>query len=340
MERKDLLIGIDLGTSWTAIATSKEDHRAIFQSVVGYPKDIIGAKILGGTYIVGEEALQKSFLNPVFPLDDGVIKESGDKAFDAARKLIEYAVELAGPEEDERICGVVGVPANASVTNRELVLALAEEVMDVALVVSEPFAVGYGMDKLVNCIVIDIGAGTSDICGLKGTLPKPDDQASMSKAGNFIDDLLMDSIIVKYPNVQVNKIVCRSIKEQHAFVGKPKEPVIVDMREEGKPVKVDLTDEIRGACEAIVPDIIEQVQKLIRGFAPEDQAAAASNIVLAGGGSRIRGLDQMIIEELHEYGDIMVTCVPDIMYSGAEGALKLATDVPPEYWGELGEVSA
>jgi rod shape-determining protein MreB len=207
----------------------------------------------------------------------------------------------------------------------------------VALVVSEPFLVAYQQEKLVNSIVIDIGAGTTDLCGLKGRLPHPDDQMSNTKAGDYIDELLMSAVRLRYPGLQLTKQVCKQIKEQHAFVGPVENRVEVTLREEGRPVVVDITEELGYACQAIVPEILEAVEYLIARFDPADQEATLQNIILAGGGSRIKGLDRMIANGLEAFGPVQIHSVDDILYAGAEGALKLARELPPEYWGQLGD---
>jgi rod shape-determining protein MreB len=336
MSEQDLLLGIDLGTSRTAVVTNR-GVRTVFDSAVAYPRDLIGVKLLGSTHVVGDEALGKSFLEVDFPLKDGVLKETGDIQRDAARKLIAYAVTQGMPNEGDRICAIIGVPANASKVNKNLLLELARESVDVALVVSEPFLVAYRLDRLVNSIVIDIGAGTTDLCGLKGRLPHYDDQFSNTKAGDYIDELLMSALHLRFPGIQLTKQVCKKIKESHAFVGPASAPVQVTLREEGRPVAVDVTEELRYACQAIVPEILEALEQLIARFDPSDQEEVLKNIILAGGGSRIKGLDQMIAEGLSEFGDVQVSCIEDVVYTGCDGGLKLATELPPEYWGQLGE---
>ncbi len=336
-KEKDLLIGIDLGTSRTSIMTDR-GLKTMIDSVVGYPKDLIGVKLLGATHVVGSEALERHYLNHYYPLEDGVIKETGDREQEVAKELIRHVVNLANPQSGDRVCGIVGVPARASAFNKEVLLELSREVMDVAMVTSEPFMVAYGQDVLLNSIVIDIGAGTVDLCALKGKVPDEDDQVTLLKAGNYIDELLLESIQMRYPNVQVNQRIARAIKEQYAFVGKPQEKIKVTMRENGKPVAVDVTEELELACNAIVPDIVEQIQHLIQGFDPEDQETALSNIVLAGGGSRISGLDEVLRKSLRDYGNVNVRAVEDPDYAGCLGGLKLASDLPPDYWDHVGEM--
>jgi rod shape-determining protein MreB len=338
MDKHDLLIGIDLGTSRTSVVSSR-GARITFNSVVGFPKDVIGVRLLGSTFAVGDEVLDKSYLDLHYPLEDGVLKESGDQDHDTARKLLEYAIARAEPNEGERICAIIGVPADASGVNQTRVLELVKDMVDVAMVTSEPFLVAFGLEKLINSIVIDIGAGTIDICGLKGGIPRADDQTSLVKAGDFIDDLLMKSISSRYPGAKLTKRLVKEIKDAHAFVGKAEQPVEVTLREAGKPVVVDITDEVRHACEAIVPEILEYTEKLVAGFDPMDQAEALQNIILAGGGSKIVGLAQMIANGLSEYGDINVSTVKDVVYAGCDGALKLARELPPEYWNQVGSTT-
>jgi rod shape-determining protein MreB and related proteins len=60
--------------------------------------------------------------------------------------------------------------------------------------------------------------------------------------------------------------------------------------------------------------------------------AVLRNIVLAGGGSRIRGLARHIEREMGGYGPCKVTCVEDPLFAGADGCLALAKEMPDEYW--------
>lgn len=334
-----ILVGIDFGTSRTAVMTNR-GYKDIIRSVVGYPKDVIGLKLVGKSQVFGEEALKHhSALTLYYPLEDGVIREASKNDYNAAYELIKHVVEQARQGSKDDVCGVIGVPARASIINKELLLKIAQDLMSVSVVVSEPFMVAYYLDKLNNSIIIDIGAGTVDICGMKGTIPSPKDQVTLLKAGDYIDERLESLILQHYPDVQATTNFLRIIKEQYGFVGEPDKPAKVNMRVDGKPVELDITEDLQMVCESIVPDIVEHLEAIIREFDPEDQPQALLNIYLAGGGSKMRGIDSFIAAQLHEYGDVRVTCVADSDYIGSSGALKMATEVPPELWDQIGFLS-
>jgi rod shape-determining protein MreB len=52
---------------------------------------------------------------------------------------------------------------------------------------SEPFSVAYGLDWLEDVLVIDIGAGTTDLCRMHGTMPEEADQVMFDIAGDAVD---------------------------------------------------------------------------------------------------------------------------------------------------------
>ncbi|MBF0350106.1 MAG: rod shape-determining protein [SAR324 cluster bacterium] len=330
-----LRIGIELGTSKTAVQSNR-GAKAMFPSVVGYPKDLIGAQLLNGTKAIGEEALSKqSSLDIHYPLEAGVIKAT---EMDSARLILEHAVKLAQPGEHDDISLVIGVPARTSFNHKEDLLKLARDLAGTTLVVSEPFMVAYGLGKLNHAIVIDIGAGTTDICVLTGKIPEDEEQLTIAQGGDYIDHILKKLISEHFPEVQISKKQVQSIKEQHAFVGKPEKSVIVTLRVAGKPQQFDLTREIRTACETLIEPILDCMETLLQRIDPEDQDDTLNNIYLSGRCSRIKGLDKVLQEHLRDYGSVYVTGVEDPDFAGCHGALKIAMEVPVENWNELGEV--
>jgi len=334
-----LFLGIDFGTSRTAVMSDR-GYKSITPSVVGYPKDIIGIKFLGKAQVFGEEAMKNRAALTIYrPLEDGVIRDASERDYNAALELLKHVVAEAKKDcgDNVQVSSILGVPSKASLMNKELLLEIAHQVVSTAMIVSEPFMVAYQLNKLNNSIIVDIGAGTVDICGVKGSIPGPKDQITTVKGGDYIDERLEAAIRQKFYDVQVTRNLIRTIKEQHAFVGAPPtNPLLVTLRSEGKPGTYDITAEMRTVCESIVPDIVENIIDIMKGYDPEDQPEVLKNIYLAGGGSQIKGLAGMLEERLHDYGEIKVRCVEDPDFTGCAGALKLTQDLPSEHWDKVG----
>ena len=98
------------------------------------------------------------------------------KNLKAAQDLLQHLVDLAHPGRGDVLFGVVGVPSRASAENKQAMLEAARNVLDSVMIVSEPFTVAYGMERMSDILVIDIGAGTTDLCRMHGTVPGPDDE--------------------------------------------------------------------------------------------------------------------------------------------------------------------
>ena len=76
--------------------------------------------------------------------------------------------------------------------------------------------------------------------------------------------------------------------------------------------------------------------KLIATFDPEFQDRLKNRVLLAGGGSMIKGLDTAIERQMYEtLGGGKVIRIEEPIYGGANGALKIAHDMPAEFWEQL-----
>ncbi len=330
-ESKNLFIGIDLGTNHTAITTSDGKKNSIL-SLVGTPKDAVASKFLKKERLYGEEALKhRVALNLFKPIESGVLKNQRDE-IEASKGLLDCVMRSVNADREVSKYAIIGVPAQASVLNKKIITEMAKEFFDGIMVASEPFCVAYNLGQLEHSLIVDIGAGTTDLCRVHGTLPEPDDQISSHKAGDFIDRELVRLISDEYTNARVTTEMAKRWKEQYSFVGESNEEYIVDVPVDSSILKLSITTEIKNACESILPDIINGISKLISTYDPDFQEALRSNIWLAGGGSLIRNLDNKLEEELELIDGGSVFCDKDPVFGGADGALKLAMDMPAEFW--------
>jgi len=336
-----LYVGIDLGTSRTSVSSSN-GVRDTVESFVGYPKDPVARKLLGRDVLFGEEAREKRLsLRLHRPLEHGVLSfnkdgEEDSESLRAAQDLVREIVKRAKPRADELVYAVIGVPAQASIHNKDAILKAARESVDSVMLCSEPFAVAYGQNMLDDALVIDIGAGTVDLCRMHGTMPEESDQLTMTTAGDFVDEELGKEISAKFPDAQHTKQMIKAIKEKHSTVQAEATGIVVKLPVNGKPTEFDITDCVKAACARIVPPIVEGLGKLIGTFDPEFQERLKGRVVLAGGGSMIKGLDRAIEAYMQEHlGSGTVVRLEEPIYGGANGALNIAHDMPEEYWTEL-----
>ncbi|MGZ8410319.1 MAG: rod shape-determining protein, partial [Hyphomicrobium sp.] len=240
----DLIVGIDLGTSRSAI-TASNGKKTWIESYVGWPKDFIARKLIGKPIVFGEEALDHRLALDLYrPLERGVIKE-GTRDQEAVREVIEHLIHLVEPRANGRTRAVVGVPAESFKSNKLAIKHALGDSVAHAMVVSEPFAVAYGLGMLDNAMVIDIGAGTVDFCIMHGAVPGEDDQRTIFTGGDYIDQQLENFLRERYPGSAFNLNMVRRFKEKHSFIGEAPAAVEVDIPVEGRPTRHDITNEMR-----------------------------------------------------------------------------------------------
>ena len=333
--KKDVLhVGIDLGTSRSAIAASSGE-RHVVESYVGWPVDMVARKVVKKPVLFGHEALEnRPMLDLHRPLERGLIKEGSPKAEAAVRELLGHLIEKAGGA-GKTVHAVVGVPAEAMRVSRQHLRNAVKGIADSLLLVSEPFAVAYGMDALLHTMIIDIGAGTSDFCVMNGRYPTDEDQRTLTHAGDSVDEQLVLQIRARHPEANFSIHMVRDWKEKHSFVGEPKAPVVVEAPVRGKPTSLEITAEMRKACESLVGPLSETMLDLLSRVDPEYQQKVRGNIVLAGGGSQVPGLAAALEKALEDVGGGRVRAVDDPVFAGANGSLAIAADAPEGDWERL-----
>jgi rod shape-determining protein MreB and related proteins len=334
-KRDALYVGIDLGTSRSSISGSN-GARHVVDSYVGWPLDMVARKVLKKDVLFGREALDnRSMLDLHRPLEQGLIKQGSPKDELAVRELVRHLIGLAAPKEDQRVCAVVGVPAEALRVSKQHLRAAVQDIADSLMIVSEPFAVAYGLDALVHTLIIDIGAGTTDFCVMKGRYPREEDQRTLTAAGDSVDEQLARLLHDREPKANFTIHMIREWKERSSFVGEPRQAVVVKAPINGKPTEFDITDEMRRACESLVAPVSETMLELVSNVEPEYQERVRHNVILAGGGSQIPGLAAALEKALGQIGGGRVRAVEDAVFAGSDGSLAIANDSPEKDWERL-----
>ncbi|MGH7336101.1 MAG: rod shape-determining protein [Myxococcota bacterium] len=335
-KEKYLSVGIDLGTSQSAIATSN-DARHVVDSYVGWPVDMVAKKVVKKQVLIGADALEnRTLLDLHRPLEQGLIKEGSEKDIAAVKEILSLLIGLASNgAKDQRVRAVVGVPAETMRVNKQQLRQILKGTLDSLIIVSEPFAVAYGIEALLHTMIVDVGAGTTDFCVMKGRYPTEEDQRTLTKAGDSVDDLLVKLISERHPNVQFSLHMARGWKEQHGFVGATPGKVMVKAPLHGKTQEIDITDELRLACESLVAPFSETMIDLLASVEPEYQERVRQNVFLSGRGAKIRGLAGELEKALADLGGGKVSMVEDPVFAGALGGLAIALDADEADWEKV-----
>ena len=352
-EKKRILVGFDLGTNASCVLAGPAEAKdatvsKVFTTVVGYAREglVDGIIANNATTLIGEEALNHRLqLKLIAPLEDGIIAH-----VEPARDFIRRLRALVDPSGSAEIRAVIGVPANAGETAREDIRTCAAGVFDRVLLIPEPFLSALGfrdesrlgqanyVDPVTNSLFIDIGGGTSDLCLIQGYFPTADDQISLAFAGDAVDKLIEDDLQRTYPNNGLSRASIRQIKEEHSYVGPIRKPIDVKVLIGGKSHTLDLGESIGNACNRLLEKIYPALTTLIARASSDSVAQLLQNIVITGGGSRIRGIDTVLQQKLAADGfesPKVRLAGPDYKRFVAVGALKAARSAREDQWQHL-----
>lgn len=353
-KKRKMYVGLDLGTLLSCVVTkltkpgSDDVPGELIPTVVGYPEDGILAGILPGnsSMLHGEEAMANQLhLRLVHPLSDGVVQD-----VDATKSFLNYLREKIDPERKREVLCVVGIPAEADAEAKENLKKAATGAFDGVLFIPEPFLAALGMrdeeqvgnpdyqDPVSNSLFVDIGAGTTDFCIVQGYFPKPEDLMSIPFAGNEVDVILDQAIREAYPEVEVPLSMIRDFKESYSYVGESESGVRVKVPVEGKPRKIEVGKQVGGACNQLLEEVFETIKKVIAVASPESVFSLLQNIVLTGGGSRIRNIDQelqrLLLDDGYEDPEVRISA-REVKPFVAIGAMKVAKAAREDQWVRL-----
>jgi len=302
--------------------------------------DMVARKLVKKQVLIGREALDnRSMLELRRPLERGIMKEGSQRDEEAVQEILRHLISLIGLKQKSKnrpkVRAVVGVPAEAFRGSKQRLRTVMDGIADSVMLVSEPFAVAYGMEALLHALVVDIGAGTADFCVMQGRYPTEEDQRTLPNAGDWIDEQLSKLVAERYPDAQFSIHMIREWKEKWSFVGQPKGRVMVTTPVKGRATELDITDEMRTSCESIVAPLTETIVDLLSKVTPDYQENVRNNVILAGGSSLISGLAEAVQKALGELGGGRATVVKDPVFAGSDGGLAIARDASPSDWEKL-----
>ena len=290
-------IGIDLGTASILVYIRGRGVVLKEPSVVAFDRDTNKIKA------IGEEARLMLGRTPgnivaVRPLRQGVISD-----YTVTEKMMKYFIQKAiGRRSLRKPKVAVCVPSGVTEVEKKAVedatyQAGAREVV----IIEEPIAaaIGAGIDISKPCgnMIVDIGGGTTDIAviSLGGTVVS----ASVKVAGDDFDEAIVRFMRKKH-NLLIGERTAEDIKIKIGSAYKRPEPDYMEVRGRnlvtGLPRTVKVSSEdTEEALKDTTSQIVEAIHSVLEKTPPELAADIADRgIVLTGGGSLLRGLEDLI----------------------------------------------
>lgn len=296
-------IGIDLGTSSVLICVKGRGIIANEPSVVAIDKDT--NRLLA----VGREAREMLGRTPgsivaVRPLREGVISD-----YSVTERMLKYFIQRAS--KSGAFAGffkpsvVICVPSGITeVEERAVIDAATQAGAGKVHLIEEPLAaaIGVGIDITQPCgsMVVDLGAGTSDIAVISlGGIVHSD---SIKIAGDTFCDSIVKYIRRKY-NILVGERTAEELKTKIGCVIKRDKLLAMDVRGRslvsGLPKTIQITsDEMYEALSETAATVVDTIKNVLEDTPPELVGDISNRgIILTGGGSLLYGMGRRIQTE-------------------------------------------
>ena len=290
-------IAIDLGTANTLIWLKGK-------GVVINEPSIVARTIHDDNIVaVGDEAkamLGRTHrdLETIRPLQDGVIAD-----FKMTDGMLQGFINKINFSRMARPRMVICVPSGVTEVERRAVKdsgerANAREVYLIEEPVAAAIGIGLDISQPIGNIIVDIGGGTTEIAviSLNGVVTKE----TIRIAGDEMDESILQWFRNEH-KLEIGLGMSESIKKSVGSAMQMKTKTIsVRGRDlvSGIPKTIEVSsDEIRQALKDPVNAIVEAVKRCLEQTPPELAADILERgIIVAGGGSLLRGIDQIIRE--------------------------------------------
>ncbi|MEK7383732.1 MAG: rod shape-determining protein [Elusimicrobiota bacterium] len=293
-------MGIDLGTANTLVYVKGQGIVLREPSVVAIDRET--RRVLA----IGAEAKRMLGRTPasiiaVRPLKNGVIAD-----FEVTQEMIKYFIRKVHNRRSllhPRV--VIGIPSGITEVERRAVQESAEQAgARQVYLIEEPMAAAIGADLPISephgNFILDIGGGTTEaaVISLGGLVVSK----SLDIAGDEMDEAVMIHFRRKY-NLLIGETTAEEVKIQIGSVFPLKEEKTMEVK--GRDQATGLPKTVLITSEEVRQALMEPVQLIldvIKNTLEETPAELAADLVdrgimLAGGGSLLRGLPDLIRQE-------------------------------------------
>lgn len=308
-------IGIDLGTANSLVYVR---NRGI---VINEPSVVAVNNKTGQVLTVGEEAKKMIGRTPahitvVRPLVNGVISD-----FEMAQEIVRHFLKkITQGWALKYHRAVVGIPTNLTEVERKSIEdAVISAGVAKTYLIEEPLAAALGARLPINepaaNIIIDIGGGTTEIAviSMGGTVTAKSLKIAGDKFNEDIINFIRNEfkLLIGEPTAEELKLAIGSavpveqklevaIRGRDMSTGLPREVIVK-------------ASQVRAAIARSLKSIIEAIKETIESAPPELVGdILRQGIYLCGGGSLLRGINQLIEKEIGVKTSVIddpLTCV-------------------------------
>jgi len=320
------IIGIDLGTTFSAVSVLEGGKPKIIPNSEGYNTTPSVISIKGNEILVGEIARRQAVANPKntirsikrlmgektkINIDE---KEYGPEQISAMilQKLKKDAESYLGQEIKD---AVITVPAYFGDAQRQATKdAGAIAGLNVKRIINEPTAaaLAYGLDKSEEheILVFDFGGGTFDVSVLE--LSDGIFEVKATSGNNHLGGDDLDEIIINYLSEEFSKSNNIDLKKDLVALQRLKDaaekakielssvqktkisiPYITADQSGPKHLEIDLT---RAKFEELSKDIFEKLKAPTKQAIKDSKLEKISRVILVGGSTRIPKVEEIVKE--------------------------------------------
>ena len=297
-------LAIDLGTANTLVAIQGEGVVVNEPSVVALQKGT--RRVLGRGTAVGKLAKQMLGRTPdsitaVRPLQDGVITD-----FELCEAMLQYFIQKSSRHRLLKPRVVIAVPGGINQVEKRAVFNSAERAgAGQVFLIEESKAAGIGaglpISEPMASMVCDIGGGTTEVAIL--SLAEIVVSRSIRIGGDEMDEAIVEYMKQHFA-LRIGIPTAETIKIELGSAFPLDEELTGEIRGvdtiSGVPRKAVVTsEELREALREPLESILGGIRGVIEQCKPELAAdIVETGVVLTGGGALLRGLDQLMNEQL------------------------------------------
>ena len=264
-------------------------------------------------------------IETIRPLRDGVIAD-----FNMTDGLLQGFINKINMNRLARPRMVICVPSGVTEVERRAVRdsgerANAREVYLIEEPVAAAIGIGLDISKPIGNIIIDIGGGTTEIAviALDGVVTKE----AIRVAGDEMDEAIIQWFRNEH-KLDIGSSTAENIKKSVGSAMRVNsEMIAVKGRDlvSGIPKTIEVSsDEIRQALKDPINAIVEAVKRALEQTPPELSADILDRgILMTGGGSMLKGIDQLIRERTN----VPVNVAEEPLLSVVKGTGKVLEDV-------------